>query len=186
MRQSEKRPCLDKGKDIIIEVEDDGQTRKAIGESQKEGISVESRRKRKGTVDAPDNVSISSLKSRRRMEMGKFLENPFTSCQIIDLEFAKTDSCTRPVTTAYAKHENADPTPRNNAKATGESSLPGGVEHKGPDKKSSTGTNPRVRNMSNMTAPYISRPIGPINQVCILNRNPKDFSTPDLENIYMI
>lgn len=73
-----------------------------------EGISVESQRKRKGTFDAFDNVSVSSVKARRRMEMGKFLEKPFTSCEIIDLESANTDGSTRPVTTAYAKHGKTD------------------------------------------------------------------------------
>ncbi|KAK1367768.1 hypothetical protein POM88_033860 [Heracleum sosnowskyi] len=253
LRKKEKRPCLDKSKNIIIEVEDDGQ---AIGESSRpwgdtetevedndqtsgflkpsrninrgppygqavlddlnariastantlrnqqkqrrnisssstldlslslwipgtegnqkvkdEGISVESNRKRKATVDALNNVSESSLKSRRQMGMGKFLGKPFTSCEIIDVESASfnADGTTRPVAIAYAKH---DPTQRSYAKATGESSLPGGDEHKGPVKKSGTGPNPRVQHMSNMTAPYT------INQECISNRNPADFSMP--------
>lgn len=75
-----------------------------------EGMSVESNRKRKGTFDALDNVSESSLKSRKHMEMGKYLGKPFTSCEIIDLESASfnTDGSTKPVTTAYAKHGKTD------------------------------------------------------------------------------
>lgn len=57
-------------------------------------------------MNALDNVSESSLKSRRQVEMGKFLGMPFTSCEIIDLESARvnTDGSPSPVITAYAKH----------------------------------------------------------------------------------
>ncbi|XP_074336173.1 uncharacterized protein LOC141673338 [Apium graveolens] len=150
---------------------------------KREGTSVESQRKRKGTFDAFDNVTVSSLKSRRLMEMGKFLEKPFTSYEIVDLESENTDGRTRPVATAYAKH---DSTPRKYEKATGESSGPHEDEHKGPVKKSGTGVNPRVGNILNMEAPQIGRPLSPINEVCILSRNPADFSVPGPDNIYMI
>ena len=66
---------------------------------ENEDFSVESHRKRKAAVDVLANNSVSALKSRRLIQMGKFLEKPFTSCEIIDLESPSfsTHGSTRPV-----------------------------------------------------------------------------------------
>ncbi|WOG85662.1 hypothetical protein DCAR_0104853 [Daucus carota subsp. sativus] len=115
--------------------------------------------------------------------MGKFLEKPFTSCEIIDLESPSfsTHGSTRPLATTFkANHGPKFVAPLETRNAKG---LFPFSENAGP--MSTKYANALKRDALDLATQPMSRPLNSIDEVCVINKNPADFNAAcDPGNIY--